>query len=225
MIHALEESVEPARAAFRSGWPEAETFDLLDTSLAADLAHAGQLDAQMMERFHTLADYAHGTVGRGGKTAAILFTCSAFGPAIEAVKARLPIPVLRPNEAAFEQAVAHANRIGLVVTFGPSLEALIAELHAVAQSQAKPVRISAAIAEGALAALKRGEGEEHDRRALAAARTLDHVDLLVLGQFSLARAQHTIAAALDKPVLTTPGTAVAALRGLLSSPASFQKGP
>ena len=34
LIDALEESVAPARAAFRPGWPEAETFDLLDTSLA-----------------------------------------------------------------------------------------------------------------------------------------------------------------------------------------------
>ena len=160
-----------------------------------------------------------------GKTAAILFTCSAFGSAIDAVKKRLPIPVLRPNEAAFEQAVAQANRIGLVVSFGPSLEALTAELQAVAQGQGKPVRISAAIADGALAALKRGEGEEHDRRALAAARTLDDVDVLVLGQFSLARAHHMIAAALDKPVLTTPGTAVAALKGLFSFPASFPKAP
>ena len=38
LIHALEESVLPARAAFAAHWPEAHAFDLLDTSLATDLA-------------------------------------------------------------------------------------------------------------------------------------------------------------------------------------------
>ena len=43
LIHALEESVAPIRAAFREAWPEAFAFDLLDTSLAIDRAHAGVL--------------------------------------------------------------------------------------------------------------------------------------------------------------------------------------
>ena len=44
LIHALEESVAPARRAFLEFWPEAFCFDLLDNSLAADLAHKGALD-------------------------------------------------------------------------------------------------------------------------------------------------------------------------------------
>ncbi len=105
LIHALAESVAPIRAAFATHWPGAACFDLLDTSLSADLAAAGRLEAEMIARFRTLARYAAGTSGAGGQTAAILFTCSAFGPAIEAVKAGLSIPVMRPNEAAFEQAL------------------------------------------------------------------------------------------------------------------------
>jgi hypothetical protein len=41
-VHALAESVAPAREAFRRRWPEAICFDLLDTSLAVD---DGALDA------------------------------------------------------------------------------------------------------------------------------------------------------------------------------------
>lgn len=67
----------------------------------ADLAAADSLDDAMTRRCITLADHAATTSGAGGVAASIHFTCSAFGPAIEAVQERLAIPVLRPNEAAF----------------------------------------------------------------------------------------------------------------------------
>ncbi len=118
----------PSRTAFREYWPEALVFDLLDKSLAVDLAAAGHLDAAMTRRFVTLADYAATGSGAGGMPAGILFTCSAFGPAIEAVKNRLAIPGFRPNEAAFRAALAQGDRIGLLVSFGPSAAALSREL-------------------------------------------------------------------------------------------------
>lgn len=212
LIHALEESMEPARAAFADLWPEAHAFDLLETSLATDLAHRGALDGAMIERFKALARYAAGTTGIGGRTAGILFTCSAFGPAIEAVKAHLPIPVLRPNEAGFEAALRHGDRLGLVVTFGPSAAALEAELRGMAAEQGRTVAVEAVLADGALAALKRGDGPEHDRIAVQAAARLGPVDAIILGQFSLARACSAVAAACGRPVITTPDSAVEALR-------------
>ena len=42
LIHALEESVLPARAAFDAEWPEAFCFDLLDASLAHGSARCRQ---------------------------------------------------------------------------------------------------------------------------------------------------------------------------------------
>ena len=49
LVHALEESVLPIRAAFAEVWPEAATFDLLETSLAPDRALAGRCDEDMVE--------------------------------------------------------------------------------------------------------------------------------------------------------------------------------
>lgn len=214
LIHALEESVVPARTACRAHWPEARIFDLLDTSLAVDLAEAGGLDEAMMKRFRTLADYAAGTMGAGGRTAGILFTCSAFAPAIDAVKPHLPIPVLRPNESAFEAALATGDRIGIVVSFGPSADSLRAELLAMAAAAGRRIEVTVAVADGALAALKRGNGEEHDARVAGTAEQLRGCDVVVLGQFSMARAQSRLQPLLSVPVLTTPGAAVEALRRL-----------
>ncbi len=208
LIHALEESVKPARAAFAAHWPEAKAFDLLDTSLATDLAARGRLDAAMTERFLTLARYAAATEATKGPARAILFTCSAFGPAIDAVKRALPIPVLRPNESAFAEALALGGRIGLMVTFAPSLPSLTQEIREMAGA---PVEVTGVMVEGALAALKAGDGATHDRLAAEAAVKLTGIDTLILGQFSLARARPAIEAATGLRVVTTPE---AAIRGL-----------
>lgn len=215
LIHALEESVLPIRDAFARLWPEAKPADLLDASLSRDLAEAGQLDQAMMDRFLTLGRYAAAGTGPND-TQAILFTCSAFGPAIEAVKSDLDIPVFRPNEAAFAEALGIGTRIALVVTFPPSLPALSRELEEMAAAQGKTINITPILAEGALAALKAGDGAGHDAAVLAACRDLGTQDVILLGQFSLARAAPLLQSQVDCPVITTPESAVRALRRLVS---------
>src|SRR5271163_1091822 len=173
LIHAVAEAVAPIRAAFAAGWPEAEIHDLMDSSLSADLASdGGVLGARMIERFRTLGRYAAGAGPDGRASDAILFTCSAFGPAIEAVRAELAIPVLKPNEAAFERALEAGSRIGLLVTFAPSLPALTAELEAMARAAGRPVTIVGAIAAGGMEALRAGRAADHDALLAAAAASL-----------------------------------------------------
>jgi len=222
LLHALEESVLPARSAFAAHWPQAKIFDLLDTSLATDLAARGSLDEAMTERFLTLGRYAAGTEGTAGTAKAILFTCSAFGPAIDAVKCALPIPVLRPNESAFAEALAAGSRIGLVVSFGPSLASLTRELEEMA---GRSITVAGVLAEGALAALKQGDGASHDRLVAEVAAQLKQVDVIVLGQFSLARSRQAVERATGLPVVTTPEAAVRGLQKAVgSSVASARSG-
>lgn len=68
LTHALEESVEPARAAAATAWLEADCFDLLDTLLAVDRASRGMLDQAIFGRFRAPNDYAKWTEGLGGRT-------------------------------------------------------------------------------------------------------------------------------------------------------------
>src|SRR3981081_1806097 len=117
LIHALKHSIAPIEASFARLWPSARLMNLLDDSLSADLARDGGLTDAMTERFLRLGRYAAGT-----GSDAILFTCSAFGPCIEAVaRAHAPMPVLKPNEAMIEQAAAKGRRIGLLSSFPPPL--------------------------------------------------------------------------------------------------------
>jgi aspartate/glutamate racemase len=213
LIHALAHSIAPINAELDRSWPAIVRMNLLDDSLAADLARSGTgLDARMTARFVALAAYAISTGAQG-----ILFTCSAFGPCIDAVAARWPkIPVLKPNEAMIDEAVRAATdggrhgRIGLVATFAPTLLSMPAEFPA-------GVDVIPLLADGALAALDAGDTATHDRLAADAACRAQAMgcDVIALAQFSLARAAPAVARAVPLPVLTTPASAVRRLRSRL----------
>ncbi|MFC7737284.1 aspartate/glutamate racemase family protein [Roseomonas sp. GCM10028921] len=206
LIHALRHSPPPIEAAFARLWPEAALMNLLDDSLSADLARDRAITPAMTERFLALSRYA---VGTGAD--AILFTCSAFGPCIEAcAEALAPLPVLKPNEAMIAEAALAGRRIGLLASFAPTLESMPAEFP-------PGITLVPKLAEGALAALDAGDAATHDRRAAEAARELASCDAIALAQFSLARAAPLVAAATGRPVLTTPDSAVRALRACLGA--------
>lgn len=204
LIHALRHSPPPIEAAFAATWPEARLMNLLDDSLSADLAREGRLTEAMTQRFLTLARYAAGTGADG-----ILFSCSAFAPCIEACARDLsPLPVLKPNEAAIEEALGMGRKIGLLATFPGTLTSMPPEFP-------PGVEVVTCLAEGALAALDAGDTATHDRLAAEASVALKDCDVVLLGQFSLARAAGAVAQATGRPVVTTPGSAVAKLKRLL----------
>ena len=208
LIHALAHSVDPINAALVQAWPEALRMNLLDDSLSADLARSGRgLDDAMHARFAVLADYA---VATGAQ--AILFTCSAFGPCIEAVARRhAGLPVLKPNEAMVQDAADLGGRVGLIASFAPTLASMPEEFPA-------SVDLRCALATGAMDALNRGDAEAHDRAVVAAAQVLAAAgcSVIALAQFSMARAAPAVRDALGLPVLTTPESAVRALRARLA---------
>lgn len=210
LVHATAVAIDPIVAAFRDLWPEARITNLLEDSLAADLAAEGRLDNRMIERFVALARYVHGCGAD-----AILYTCSAFGPAIEAAQCALPIPVLKPNEAMLEEALAAGGRIGLLATFVPSIPALKAELEQMARRKGLAIEVVTRTLPDALAALHAGRAAEHDHLIAAAADALSDCDALILGQFSMASAARLIPVRAGRKVLTSPASAVAQLRRLL----------
>lgn len=209
LIHALAHSVGPINDVLAREWPECQRMNLLDDSLSADLARSAQgLDAAMHDRFEALAAYAEST----GATA-ILFTCSAFGPCIEAVAARRPsIPVLKPNEAMVADASAMGRRVGLIASFAPTLVSMPSEFPA-------GVDVITDMAEGAMEALNNGQVDRHDEIVTASALRLvrQGCDVIALAQFSMARAQDAVRRVVAVPVLTTPGSAVASLRRYLGA--------
>jgi len=212
LVHAVQVAMAPVEAAFQRLWPEAERVNLLDDSLSVDRGHQPDLTPAIYDRFRRLGDYAR-DIGADG----VLFTCSAFGGAIEAVARALPLPVLKPNEAMFDEALDIGRSVGVIATFERSVPTLEAELHALAAQRGVPVTIRTVCEPEAMRALQAGDTATHNALMAEAATRLEGSDAVLLAQFSISIAGPAVAARVRCPVLTSPGSAVARMKRALSA--------
>ncbi len=211
LIHAVRVAMEPIESAFSRAWPEAELVNILEDSLSPDLEAAGISTLAMTKRIVTLAQY-----GSDIGATAILFTCSAFGEAIDAAKTALSIPVLKPNEAMFEEALGLGAKIGLLATFGPSVPSMEKEFFDMAAKRGVTVDLNAVLVDDAMRALKAGDSETHNRLLAEAAPRLSECEAVMLAHFSTACALPSVSQVLGCNVLTSPDSAVAKLKSIIS---------
>jgi hypothetical protein len=203
--------MEPVQAAFAVRWSEAEIVNLLDDSLTIDRARMEDLSDAMIERFLDLGRYSLRNGADG-----ILATCSAFGPALDAMAADLPIPVLKPNEAMFRTALELGHRIGMLATFAPAVASMTLEFDQMAAAMSVEAELETFLVQDAGAHLRAGDATSHNRLVADSARHTVGYDVLMLAHFSTARAEAMVRQATDLPVLTAPGTAVDRMREMIS---------
>lgn len=216
LIHATALALAPVKEAFARHWPQAYCMNLLDDSLSLDRARDNRLTDAMEQRFVSLARYA-----RDAGCGAILFTCSAFGPAIEAAGRACGLPTFKPNEAMFDQALSIARtfamqgrpaRLGLIATFQASIASMSDELQAMALQQGVAIELQSVFVAEAMDDLAQGRAGEHHGKIAQAARHLNACDAVMLAQFSMAAALPAVQARLPCPVLSSPDCAVLALQ-------------
>jgi Asp/Glu/hydantoin racemase len=213
LIHATAVAMPPVEEAFRRLWPDAERVNLLDDALSRDRARGPDLTPALSARIQALADYALQKLQADG----ILFTCSAFGEAIEAAARAADRPVLKPNEAMFEAALGHGARLGMLATFEPSVASMEHEFRELAAARQVQAALRTLCVPEAMAALSRGDAATHNRLLAQAAPALADCDAILLAQFSTSVAQQAVQAAVAVPVLTSPSSAVLKLKAALES--------
>jgi aspartate/glutamate racemase len=210
LVHAVGVAMQPVSDALAQLWPEARAQHLLDDALSPDREASSELTPALFDRIVALARYAHASGANG-----ILYTCSAFGPAIDAAKRALPIPVLKPNEAMFDDALLRGRRVGMLATFAPSVPSMETEFAAMAQERNVDATLRSVCVAGAMHALREGRVDEHNRLLADAAGAFADCDVLLLAHFSTSRAFDAVRARVAQPVLTSPRSAVLALRKAL----------
>ncbi len=213
LLHATPIAMQPVQTAFAERWPEAEIVNLLDDGLTIDRAREGdELSDALTRRFVDFGRYGHG-MGADG----ILVTCSAFGPAIDQLADAVPVPVLKPNEAMFQAAIARGRRIGMLATFGPSVPTMTDEWDDYVRQSGATATLHTIVVADAIDLLRRGDVEAHNRLVAARAPEFAGYDAIMLAHFSTSRAADAVRAVVDVPVLTAPHAAVEAMRAMVAA--------
>jgi Asp/Glu/hydantoin racemase len=192
--------------------PEVTIFNIVDESLINNTIAAGELTVKTSRR---LAGYLESAEDAGAD--AILVTCSSIGPAVEAARPFIGVPVLRVDQPMADKAVRMGRRIGVIATLPTTLGPTANLVQARAALQGREVEIVPYLCEGAFAALSSGDGATHDRLVAAGLRELmAQVDVVVLAQASMARVADSLPGdAQLVPVLSSPRAGVEAAKQAL----------
>jgi Asp/Glu/hydantoin racemase len=205
-----KDAMDAAVRAFACHWPDARVSNLLDDSLFAWVREAGGVVPEMYDVFRNLTRHM---IERGAD--GILFTCSAFRQVIDACIDEFDVPILKPNDAMIEKALAAGSRIAVMATVGPTIPSISVEIEEIAAARGHRVELVAYVVDHAFDALARGDTATHDRLVAERAREVRHCDAIVLAQFTLSRAVPAVQAVNETPVYESPGAAVARMREMV----------
>ena len=209
-VHAARPSLDPIMNFYPRHWPELRITNLLDDGVMGlfaasdwDLAHA-----RLLEMIRT----GHKVYG----AQAALVSCSAVSrEAMDGLRAAAPIPVMKIDEPMAAMAVAAAHRVGLLVTFPPTLP--ISEKLIRSAAGSHPVELVSELVPSAIAALLAGDRADHDAQLTAAAERLagQGIGALVLAQVSMGPLVPALQQRLGIPVFSSLETSMAALRQIV----------
>lgn len=210
LVHPNAAALAPMADAARRLWPEAAVFNVLEEALYAELDAFGTITAHLVERLTLLFRYCAAARADG-----IIFTGSTFGPAVEAARRQIAVPVLKSDEAMTEDAVRRGGRIAVLGTARRSLAVIAGNLEAEAGRTGRAVTIARHFVPEAQAALQGGDRARHDRLVAAAAAGVRDCEVLVIGQMSMVPAAAKMAQVAGRRILTAPEAAIVKLRSLL----------
>lgn len=198
---------------FAEVMPDVALVNIVDDSLLPDVMAAGEITPAVQRRMTAYVKAAEETGAN-----AVFSLCSSVGPAIDAAREEVSIPVVKIDDAMAEKAVEMADRIGVVATVPTTLGPTVELIKQKAAERDKDVDVKEALVQGAFEQLMSGNNDEHDRRVNAAARELARdVEVLVFAQGSMTRLAPRTQEETGTPVLTSPRLGIEYVKRLLDS--------
>lgn len=214
LIHTVSWYEKSVLNPFVKPWlernPDIEVVNITDDSLLAEsLANGGATPAVIKRiQFYVLAAEAMGAH-------AAMCSCTTVGEAARIARQYAAIPVFNIDEPMARQAVKLGRRFGVIATVPTSPAATVRQLNYAAEDAGVKIKTQIAVNESAFQHLLKGEIERHNElihREMD--RLAKKVDVLVLGQVSLAQIQHETRV----PVLQVGHSGLAEARRLLDLP-------
>lgn len=178
--------IEPFARKWLAENPEIECINIMDDSLLAEsLAHGGPTPAVKKR----MVSYILAAEAAGADVA--MCTCTTMGEATRMGRELASIPVFNIDEPMAEEAVRLGTKLGILATVPTSAPATKRLLQREAQKANKQIEIHTVINEKAFQRLLEGNVDEHNELVHREMDKLaEYVDVIVLGQVSLAQIQH-----------------------------------
>jgi Asp/Glu/hydantoin racemase len=208
-IHTSPAAIAPLAQFYSEAAPELEITNLLDDSMLRFFRLQDQQAAE--ERLTELIKIARNAY----RAEVALVTCSSVsGEMRERLRRRFDFPVIKIDDPMARRAVTASRRIGVAVTFPPTVETTGKLLREVAAEAGRAVEIITEVAPEAYNALLAGDQQKHDELVLSLINRLDeqNVDAIVLAQVSMARVFPQLGERLKAPVFTSLHTSLDAVR-------------
>lgn len=211
-IHTVAGLVATFKALSDELLPGVDLFHIVDESLLQNTIRTNQLTSQMMRRLLRLVISAEEA---GAEI--VMVTCSSVGPAVEASRPFVQIPVLRVDEPMAELAVQSGTTIGVAATLPTTLKPTADLISNVAARQGKSVQVLSKLCEGAFQAVVSGDTARHDQLVSSGLQELaPQVEVIVLAQASMARVVENLPPETRRiPILSSPRLAVQRLAQLI----------
>ncbi len=212
LISATPAAIGPATSALAAEFPAADVWNLLDDKLLADADEQGGLGDDLAARMRRLIDHAV-----AGGADGVLLTCSMYGPV--ARERDLGLPVLAPDEAAFDELVGYRT-ILVVASLESALRDAIARLSAFLTESGASATVRGVVSPEAFAAT----GDTDRLATVLGATARVHAagaEAVFLAQYSLAPATAAVAESSGLPVVAGPVSAAVRLRDALDDPSSL----
>jgi len=205
LIHTIPALVDVFEKLCRETLPSSRWLHILDEPLLEFVRRRGRLAAEDGGRI-----LEHVRVAENLGARLVLVTCSTISPVIDSVREQTPLTVMRIDGPMLREAVRVGFRIGVFATNPTTVEPTRLSLLEEAVRQDKVVEIKSYFVEGALEALRAGDGETHDRAvAQAVVRSMADVDAIVLAQATMARCMPVIrGTGCRLPILSSPELAM-----------------
>lgn len=212
LIHTVSWYHKSVNAPFVEPWlkgnPDVRVCNIMDDSLLCEsLNHDGATKAVLKRiQFYALAAEAMGAD-------VVMCSCTTVGAATRLARQYVSIPVFNIDEPMAREAVRQGRRMGIIATVPTSPAATQRQLEYAAQDAGVSISIKIAVNEKAFAHLQAGEIDKHNELVHREMdRLAPKVDVLVLGQISLAQIKHPARV----PVLQVGHSGLAEARRLLN---------
>lgn len=146
----------------------------------------------------------------------IVVTCSSLTPFVAQSRPFFSTRIVAIDDAMTARAVRLGSRIAVLATASTTVAPTMGKLEADAATAGVSVDLSSQLCPEAIAALKRGDKETHDRLVLDMVRQAKSADVIVLAQASMAHLQEEAEKLAGVPVLASPRLCCESVKELLA---------